>query len=65
MENLQLAANTAMTVVNARGALLINLLHDLRTMEPGFPMVDYPNTHEEVIEDFDDAAVAIVDIMPA
>ena len=27
-------------------------------MELGFPMVDDPNMHEELIEDFDDAMVA-------
>ena len=34
-------------------------------MESGFPMADDPNMHKELIEDFDDAAVAIVDITPA
>ena len=34
-------------------------------MELGFPMVDDPNMHEELIEDFDDAMAAIVDITPA
>ena len=38
--------------------------HDLRTMEPGFPMADDPDMHKELIEDFDDAAAAIVDITP-
>jgi len=36
--------------------------HDLRTMEPGFLMVDEPNMHEDVIVDFEDATTAIVDI---
>ena len=31
-------------------------------MEPGFPMADDPNMHEDLIEDFHDAAAAIVDI---
>ena len=31
-------------------------------MEPGFPMADDPNMHEDLIEDFEDAATAIVDI---
>ena len=31
-------------------------------MESGFLMADDLNMHEELIEDFDDAAVAIVDI---
>ena len=39
--------------------------HDLHTMEPGFPMADDPDMHKELIEDFDDAAAAIVDIIPA
>ena len=33
-------------------------------MEPSFPMVDDPNMHKELIEDFDDATMAIVDIAP-
>ena len=36
--------------------------HELSTMEPGFPMADDPDMHEELIEDFDDVAAAIVDI---
>ena len=36
--------------------------HDLRTMEPGFPMANDPDISKELIEDFDDAATAIVDI---
>ena len=34
-------------------------------MELGFPMADDPDMHEELIEDFDDVAVAIVDITSA
>ena len=34
-------------------------------MEPGFPMADDLGMHEELIEDFDDAAAAIVDITSA
>ena len=34
-------------------------------MEPGFLMADDPDKHKELIEDFDDAAAAIVDIIPA
>ena len=34
-------------------------------MEPGFPMADDPDMHEDLIEDFDDAAEAIVDIISA
>ena len=36
--------------------------HDLRTMEPGFPMADDPDMHKELIEDFNNVAAAIVDI---
>ena len=39
--------------------------HDLRTMDPGFPMADDLDMHKELIKDFDDAAAAIVDITPA
>ena len=39
--------------------------HDLRTMEPGFLMANDPDMHKELIEDFDDATMAIVDITPA
>ena len=31
-------------------------------MEPGFPMADDLDMHEDLIEDFDDAAAAIVGI---
>ena len=31
-------------------------------MEPGFPMANDPDMHEELIEDFDDAIAAITDI---
>jgi len=34
-------------------------------MDLGFRMVDDPNMHKELIEDFDEATVAIVDITPA
>ena len=34
-------------------------------MELGFPMADDPNMHKELIEGFDDAATAIVDLTPA
>ena len=34
-------------------------------MESGFPMADDPDTHEDLIEDFEDAAAAIVDIASA
>ena len=39
--------------------------HDLCTMEPGFPMANDPDMHMELIENFDDTVVAIVDITPA
>ena len=39
--------------------------HDLHTMELGFPMVDDPDMHEELVKDFDDATAAIVDITPS
>ena len=32
-------------------------------METGFPMGDNPELHEELIEDFDDVAGPIVDII--
>ena len=38
---------------------------DLHTMEPGFLMANDPDMHKELIEDFNDATVAIVDITPA
>ena len=34
-------------------------------MKPGFPMADDPYMHKELIEDFDDTVMAIVDITPA
>ena len=39
--------------------------YELHTMETGFPMGDGPKEHEELIEDFVDAAKAIVDITSA
>ena len=39
--------------------------YELRTMETGFPMGNNPKLHEELVEDFDDAAEAIVDIISA
>ena len=49
----------------ALAAAQVQTGHNLLAMEPGFPMADDPNMHEELIEDFDDAVVAIVDITPA
>ena len=46
----------------ALAAVQVQTGHDLHAMELGFPMVDDPNMHEELIEDFDDGAAAIVDI---
>ena len=34
-------------------------------MELGFPMGNDPSTHEDLIEDFEDAVTAIVDIASA
>jgi len=34
-------------------------------MEPGFPMADDPDLHEDLIKDFDDVAKAILDIISA
>jgi hypothetical protein len=34
-------------------------------MEPGFLMIDDPNMHEDLIEEFDDAVAAMVDIISA
>jgi len=39
--------------------------YELCTMEIGFPMGGNHELHEELIEDFDDAAEAIVDIISA
>jgi len=36
--------------------------HGLRTMELGIPMANDLGTHEDLIEDFEDAAAVIVDI---
>ena len=49
----------------ALAAVQVQTRHDLRTMEPGFPMADDPNMHEDLIEDFDDMVEAIVDIISA
>ena len=46
----------------ALAAAQVQTEHELRTMEPAFPMADDPDMHEELIEDFDDAVAAIVDI---
>jgi hypothetical protein len=34
-------------------------------MEPGFPMANDPDMHEDLIEEFEDAAAAMVDIILA
>ena len=43
----------------------VQIGHDLHTMELAFLMANDPDMHKELIEDFDDAAAAIVDITPA
>jgi len=43
----------------------VQIGHDLRTMELGFPMADDPDMHEDLIEDFNDVAEAILDIISA
>ena len=49
----------------ALAAAQVQTGHDLRTMELGFPMGDDSSTHEDLIEDFEDTAAAIVDIASA
>ena len=49
----------------ALAAAQVQTRHDRRTMEPSFPMADDLDMHKELIENFDDAAAAIVDITPA
>jgi hypothetical protein len=39
--------------------------HDLRTVEPGYPAVEEPDDHEELIDDFAEHAEAVDDITPA
>lgn len=39
--------------------------HDLISMELGFPMVDDPDTHEDLIAEFDEVAIVVTDIPPA
>ena len=96
LESLQLAANTAVDTVNARGPLINACLHDvpacvqeialhgvrhgalvelavvqvqpryeLHAMETGFPMGDGPEEHKDLIVEFIDVVVAIVDITSA
>jgi hypothetical protein len=43
----------------------VQIGHDLLSMETGFPVTDDPDLHEDLIEEFDDAAAAIVDIISA
>jgi hypothetical protein len=33
--------------------------HDLISMEPGFPLIDDPDMHEDLIEEFGDTAATI------
>ena len=46
----------------ALAAAQVQIGYDLHTMEISFLMGDVPEEHEELIEDFVDAAEAIVDI---
>ena len=41
----------------------VQIGYEHRNMETGFPMGDNPEPHEEIIEDFDNAAEAIADII--
>jgi hypothetical protein len=43
----------------------VQIGHDLLSMEIGFLVTDDPDLHEDLIEEFDDAAAAIVDIISA
>jgi hypothetical protein len=49
----------------ALAAAQVQIGHDLLSMEPGFLVVYDPDMHEDLIEDFDDAATTIEDIIPA
>ena len=49
----------------ALAAAQVQTGYKLHTMETGFPMGDGPEEHDELIEDFIDAAEAIVDITSA
>ena len=44
------------------GAAQVQTRYELHTMETGFPMGHGPKEHEELIEDFVEAAEAIMDI---
>ena len=46
----------------ALAATQVQTGHDLCTMDSSFSMADDPGMHEDLIEDFEDAAAAIVDI---
>lgn len=49
----------------ALAAAQVRTRHDLLSMDPGFPMADDPDMHEDLIEDFGDVAAEIVNIIPA
>jgi len=49
----------------ALAAAQVQTGHDLCTMEPGFPMADDPDMHEDLIEEFDNTTAAIMDITSA
>jgi hypothetical protein len=46
-------------------AMQVQTRHDLVSMEPVFPMANDPDMHEDLIEEFDEAAAKIVDIILA
>lgn len=51
--------------VVALAAAQVQSGHELRTVELGFPMADDLDDHDALIEDFADAAAAVVDITSA
>jgi hypothetical protein len=51
--------------VVALAAAQVQTGYDLISMELGFPMVDDPDMHEDLIKEFYEVAAEIVDITPA
>jgi hypothetical protein len=49
----------------ALAAAQVQTEHNLVSMELGFPMADDPDMHEDLIEEFDDAATTMVNIISA
>ena len=49
----------------ALAAVQVHTGLDLHTMEPSFSMANDPDMHEDLIDDFDGAAEAIVDTISA